>query len=174
MSKCPYCKEEVQSGATKCKHCGSKINRGPGCGTLILVVIIGFWIIIYQSSTKPKQAKGKSKKQHAEISQQKNHKNKNIINYQVYSGTEKFGQILVDSKVTRGEVIKLAKYLWAKYKGNMLVAIFNDKTALKNRFNQNYPTEKVLQHYLIEIKRGTSPDVDGIWWWKDGTHRKIR
>jgi len=30
---CPYCKEEIQDGATKCKHCGSLIIKSGGGGT---------------------------------------------------------------------------------------------------------------------------------------------
>lgn len=32
--QCPYCKEEVQDGAIKCKHCGSNIGTPPGLTAL--------------------------------------------------------------------------------------------------------------------------------------------
>ena len=33
MVKCPFCKEEIQEGAIKCKHCGEVLNKNAYVGT---------------------------------------------------------------------------------------------------------------------------------------------
>lgn len=30
---CPFCREEIQEGAIKCKHCGSMLTQATGAGT---------------------------------------------------------------------------------------------------------------------------------------------
>lgn len=45
LVKCKECGSKVSTKAAACPQCGAKINKGMGCGTLIIVVCIAFLIV---------------------------------------------------------------------------------------------------------------------------------
>jgi len=45
LVKCKECGSKVSTKAAACPQCGAKINKGMGCGTLIVVLCIAFFIV---------------------------------------------------------------------------------------------------------------------------------
>jgi hypothetical protein len=69
-------------------------------------------------------------------------------------GREPVGmEILVSPNSTKEEVLDLAKDLVARYRmRDMFIAmIYDSKEAWANRFNDNYPEEKLYLHLLVNI-----------------------
>src|SRR5664279_659807 len=45
--QCPFCKEEIQEGAIKCKHCQSMLNGTSNTNTLLSQLLpFGKWLLI--------------------------------------------------------------------------------------------------------------------------------
>jgi len=177
MKRCPYCKEAIQDDAIKCKHCGSKIPKSGGSGTLVFIIFI---IAFIAAIGIPKHEKTASRSQKTIEEKSTSYmktakKPEDLIDYEVFSGEANICQILVSKNTNKDDVIKLAKYLWEKYKSEktIMISIFNNREALTKRFDPSYPEEKILRHYLIEIKKGCSPEIEGVWWWRDGEQQKI-
>lgn len=82
LIKCPECEKEVSDKAPACPHCGAPINQAKeklkkakkepkqyGCGTLIVLAVVGF--IIYAAVTPDAPKKPQKPKTAAELRKEK-------------------------------------------------------------------------------------------------------
>ena len=57
LINCKECNKEISSEAEKCPHCGIELNKGLGCGTLIVIgffgAVLASALLSGQSTTSP-------------------------------------------------------------------------------------------------------------------------
>jgi hypothetical protein len=77
--------------------------------------------------------------------------------------------ILVSKNKSKNEIVQFCKQLLWKYKhqNRILFYIYNDREALDNRNNFNYPSEKYFHHFIAQVYRNPYTEFDEIRWYPD-------
>ncbi len=84
------------------------------------------------------------------------------------AGENVFMTVLVDTGTSKEDALKLGKYFQDKYKSklNVVIAIFDNEWAVKNRSNMDVPTERIMKHYLVQYTKNKLSGMDKVQWMK--------
>jgi hypothetical protein len=82
-------------------------------------------------------------------------------------------EILVSEEATKEEVLTLAYHLRAKYlsEGFIVIRVFDSKEAYLRKCRDddpNYPHEKYMKHFLVDLVRNPKTGYDRINWVAEG------